>query len=75
MPRRQFEMSRVRLLRHEGHVAHAAVRALQWYLYIIILVWSPGQDKTIASLSFFHGCRKRRLKNYQHSQLGWTILR
>jgi hypothetical protein len=28
----------------------------------IILVWSPGQNKRIAPLSFLHGCRKWRLK-------------
>jgi hypothetical protein len=27
------------------------------------LVWCPGQNKRIAPLSFFHGCRKRRLKD------------
>jgi hypothetical protein len=26
-------------------------------------VWCPGQNKRIAPLSFFHGCRKRRLKD------------
>jgi hypothetical protein len=26
------------------------------------LVWFLGQNKRIALLSFFHGCRKRRLK-------------
>jgi hypothetical protein len=25
------------------------------------LAWCPGQSKRIAPLSFFHGCRKRRL--------------
>jgi hypothetical protein len=32
------------------------------------LVWCPGQNKRIA-LSFFHGCFKRRLKDYQHLHL------
>jgi hypothetical protein len=27
------------------------------------LVWCPGQNKRIAPLSFFRGCRKRRLKD------------
>jgi hypothetical protein len=29
----------------------------------ISLVWCPGLNKKIAPLSFFHGCRKRRLKD------------
>jgi hypothetical protein len=31
---------------------------------IISLEWCLGQHKRIAPLSFFHGCRKRRLKDY-----------
>jgi hypothetical protein len=27
------------------------------------LVWCPGQKKRRTPLSFFHGCRKRRLKD------------
>jgi hypothetical protein len=30
---------------------------------VIILVWCQGQNKRIAPLSFFNGCRKRRLKD------------
>jgi hypothetical protein len=26
----------------------------------LVPVWRPGQNKRIAPLSFFHGCRKRR---------------
>jgi hypothetical protein len=37
------------------------------------LVWCAGQKKRIAPLPFFRGCRKRRLKDYQHST--WDRLR
>jgi hypothetical protein len=30
---------------------------------VIYLMWCPGQNKRIARLSFFHGCRKKRLKD------------
>jgi hypothetical protein len=29
----------------------------------VSLVWCPGQNIRIAPLSFFNGCRKRRLKD------------
>jgi hypothetical protein len=38
------------------HVAHFT------YIHTTRLVWCPRQNKRIAPLSFFHGCRKRRLK-------------
>jgi hypothetical protein len=31
---------------------------------LLSLVWCPGQNKRIAPVSFLHGCRKRRLKDY-----------
>jgi hypothetical protein len=37
-----------------------SIRLLSVYLR---LVWCPVQNKRIAPLSFFHGCRKRRLKD------------
>jgi hypothetical protein len=36
-------------------------------LYILCLAWYPGQNKRITHLSFFHGCRKRRLKDYTYT--------
>jgi hypothetical protein len=33
------------------------------FFKFLCLVWCPGQTKRIAPLSFFHGCRKRRLKD------------
>jgi hypothetical protein len=30
-------------------------------IYLFIFVWCPRQNKRIAPLSFFHGCRKMRL--------------
>jgi hypothetical protein len=42
--------------------------------FIIIIVWCSGQNKRIAPLSFFHGCRNRRLKDWQHLHLRWTAI-
>jgi hypothetical protein len=42
---------------------------LPWFFFMLGLVWCPGQKKRIAHLSFFHECRKRRLKDYQHPHL------
>jgi hypothetical protein len=38
-------------------------------------VWCPGQHIRITPLSFFHGCRKRRLKDWWHLHLWWTAIR
>jgi hypothetical protein len=35
-----------------------------WSPSVICLVWCPGQNKRIAPLSFFHWCRKMRLKDW-----------
>jgi hypothetical protein len=35
---------------------------LSTVINVLFLVWCPGQ-KRIAPLSFFHGCRKRQLKD------------
>jgi hypothetical protein len=32
-------------------------------VFNLSLVWFPGQNKRMAILSLFHGCRKRRLKD------------
>jgi hypothetical protein len=44
------------------------------YLIRYCLVWCRGQNKGIAPLHFFHGCRTRRLEDYQHSNLIWTAM-
>jgi glycerol-3-phosphate O-acyltransferase len=45
------------------HFQKLAVDKSHFYFRKIRLVWCPGQNKRIAPLSFFHGCRKRRLKD------------
>jgi hypothetical protein len=34
-----------------------------YIVLLFILIWFPGEKNGIAYLSFFHGCRKRRLKD------------
>jgi hypothetical protein len=38
------------------------------------LVWYPGQNKRIAPLFFFHGCRKRRLKDVSEIDCDQTAM-
>jgi hypothetical protein len=41
-------------------------------VYLIFsCVWCPGEIKRIAPFFFFHGCRKRRLKDSKHSHRTW----
>jgi hypothetical protein len=51
------------------------VRPLWIYLHIkviFLLAFLSGTEEKILRLSFFHGCRKRRLKEYQRSHLRQT---
>jgi hypothetical protein len=50
------------------HLSLSQVTSLSQLSYINEGI-GPGQDKRIATLSFLHGCHKRRLKDLQHSHL------
>jgi hypothetical protein len=36
---------------------------IEFFLFLVVLMWCPGQNKRIIHHPFFHGRRKRRLKD------------